>query len=294
MSELVIANTMRGWSFSAEMLAEARRGMRMLNPSLDLGNPCNLNCHYCFIEQKDTERKRRLPAELTADETFLVVRDFAKAGALTVNIVGAGEPLIDPLFPSALRAIATLGMVPVVFTHGAEIVRKPELIAVIQETNATVVVKLNSWDPTLQDAIVGRPGYTERRDTAIQALLREGLAECTPTRLAIDTLAFQGNLKELPSIHRWARRNNVFPITADFIPTGRTAGGQVAGAASLQGLSSLERQTVETVLEPISIRDAVWLRERFEEIDAEYGVRHALCSAYFGGGGMHSNPRVIR
>lgn len=237
-----------------------------------------------FYRRKGAERKKRLYTELSADETLQIIGDFAEAGALTVNIVGAGEPLIDPLLPMVLHQIAELGMVPVVFTHGAELATRPKLIGLLQEVQATVVVKLNSSDAVLQDAIVGRKGYTNLRDMAVTTLLEQGFANTVPTRLAIDTLAFKGNLKELPRIHRWARMNNVFPISAGFIPTGRTGGGQVSGAASLRVVPDPERKTAEAALAPIDSEDTGWLRDCIQKIDAEYGVQHHPCSAYFGGG----------
>lgn len=281
---LKLINCMHGWHFSDEMIREALEGVRMINPSLDLGNPCNLNCHYCFVEQKATERKRRLPAELSDKETLSVINDFARAGSLTVNIVGAGEPMIDPLFPRVLREIARLGMVPVIFTHGAEIPRKPHLIDLLQETNATVVIKLNSRNRALQDAIVGRIGYAEQRDVAISLLLQAGFAESNPTRLAVDTLAFKGNLEELPDIHRWAREHNIFPITATFIPTGRTAGGSVSGSASFRVVDSMERIAAQYALNEINRDEADLLKMRLRSIDDEFCVSHAEGAAYFGGG----------
>jgi 2-iminoacetate synthase ThiH len=59
----------------------------MLNPSIDLSNPCNLNCPCCFIEEKSSAREVRKPNELSVRETLQVVDDLASAGAETVNIV---------------------------------------------------------------------------------------------------------------------------------------------------------------------------------------------------------------
>src|SRR5436853_561096 len=81
-----------GWTFSRQVIADARRAVLMPNPSIDLSNPCNLNCPYCFIEEKSSARKLRRPQELSLSETHAIVDDFIAAGALTVNIVGAGEP----------------------------------------------------------------------------------------------------------------------------------------------------------------------------------------------------------
>ena len=99
--EVMTANRpsrMHGWDFDTETLRRAIRGEVMPNPSIDLGNPCNLNCPYCFVEEKFSPRKVRRSDELSIEETRAVIKDFHAAGACTVNIVGAGEPTIDPHF----------------------------------------------------------------------------------------------------------------------------------------------------------------------------------------------------
>src|SRR2546423_1449414 len=73
-----------GWDFRPQIIAQARAALRMPNPSLDLSNPCNLNCPYCFVEEKLSVRKARRPHELSLDETFSVLGDFVAAGASTV------------------------------------------------------------------------------------------------------------------------------------------------------------------------------------------------------------------
>ena len=50
----------------------------MLNPMLDLSNPCNLNCPYCYIEDKNSPRKKRKPNELTLGETKKIIEEQIK------------------------------------------------------------------------------------------------------------------------------------------------------------------------------------------------------------------------
>ena len=91
-------NSIAGWTFSEQEIHQAINEYRLLNPSIDLSNLCNLNCPYCFTEGKNSERKLRLPNELSIDDTISILGDFASSGAKTINIVGAGEPTIDPHF----------------------------------------------------------------------------------------------------------------------------------------------------------------------------------------------------
>lgn len=273
---------MRGWDFDTATLQKALRGEIIPNPSIDLGNPCNLNCPYCFVEEKLSRRKVRRPHELSIEETRAVIEDFHAAGAATVNIVGAGEPTIDSHFEELITLIGSLGMVPVVFTNGIRIARETALARFLYCHDATVVLKFNSRDPVLQDLVAGRPGYTSLRDQALEVLLDTGFASYTPTRLSVDTLAFRGNLAELPSIYRWCLERNIHPLVSEYIPTGRTEGGRFVGEASLPPNPAARRAASEA-LEPLTQTDRVWLSAQMGGIHRELGLDTGGPCAYHGG-----------
>lgn len=274
---------MRGWHFDAATLQKALRAEIMPNPSIDLGNPCNLNCPYCFVEEKLSRRKVRRPNELSIEETRAVIEDCHAAGAATVNIVGAGEPTIDPHFEEVITLIASLGMVPVVFTNGIRIAREPAVARFLYCQDATVVLKFNSRNPVLQDLVAGRRGYTSLRDQALETLLDTGFASHSPTRLALDTLAFRGNLAELPSIYRWCLERNIHPIVSEYIPTGRTEGGRFVGHASLPP-DPEARRAICKALDPLTQEDRLWLATQLGGIRRELGLDAGGPCAYYGGG----------
>jgi MoaA/NifB/PqqE/SkfB family radical SAM enzyme len=274
---------MCGWEFDIETLGRALRAEVMPNPSIDLGNPCNLNCAYCFVEEKLSPRKLRRPDELSIQETRAVIEDFRRAGALTVNIVGAGEPTIDPHFEEVVELISSLGMVAIVFTNGIRIAREPALARFLYSRQATVVIKLNSRDPRLQDLVAGRPGYTRQRDLALELLLDAGFAAHSPTRLGADTMVFRGNLAELPALYRWCLVMNVHPIIGEYIPTGRTEGGRFAGQASLGALPMGPRGEVEEALKSISPGERLRLSGQLTAVNTDLGLEGGGPCAYFGG-----------
>ena len=78
-------NSIAGWFFSDEEITSALSNGHMLNPSIDLSNPCNLNCAYCFIEEKNSTRKIRKPNELTHEEVINVIDDLHSCGAKTIR-----------------------------------------------------------------------------------------------------------------------------------------------------------------------------------------------------------------
>ncbi|MGD0026213.1 MAG: radical SAM protein [Xanthobacteraceae bacterium] len=266
---------MAGWTFTQTDIAEARRGERLLNPSIDLSNPCNLNCAYCFIEEKNSPRKVRFPDELSLEETLSVIDDFATAGARSVNLVGAGEPTIDPAFQQIIERIGLKGMTPVVFTNGIHFNTHPELLDILYAIGATVVVKFNSADPTLQDLLAGRKGYTVQRDTAIERLIYRGFAAHSPTRLAFDIIAMQGVFGEITDIVRRCRRENILPIVTNFIPTGRTERGTFVGFAALAALGQHERDKVRAALQPLTPSEQNALYHALADIDrADFEIGH--------------------
>lgn len=277
-------NSMSGWHFSDENLAIAASGSILLNASMDLSNPCNLNCAYCFIEEKASKRKLRFPDEMTQAETFAVIDDFAQAGAMTVNIVGAGEPTIDPLFDEVIDRIATRGMTPVVFTNGIRLAESVELVQFLYRRGATVVLKFNSGNAELQDLIAGRAGYTRYRDEAMQHLLNAGFASHEPTRLAFDIIALAGNYDEIPVIYSRCRAQNIYPILTDYIPTGRTDSGTFVGRAAIEHLSGKEQRRVEAALAPLTNAAALDLYKRLRASDEASGIDHAATPAYYCGG----------
>jgi len=256
----------------------------MLNVSLDLSNPCNLNCAYCFIEEKSSVRKLRRPDELTVEETMAILDDFAGAGARTVNLVGAGEPTIDPHFETIIDAITARHMTPVVFTNGLRFSTDHRLVRWLYQKNCTIVIKYNSSSAAVEDAIVGRSGYTRAREQAVELLRDAGFAGATPTRLGFDTVAFGANYAELPEIHRLARTRNIYPIIADYIPTGRTNHGLFDGNAAVDLLDDMTGDFVMSALQPLSALQRAALVRKLSEIDAALGVTRSADCAYYSGG----------
>lgn len=275
---------MAGWQFSETDLADARNGSRLLNPSIDLGVVCDLNCPYCFTETVTGKRRLRRPNELDMAETFSVLEDFVTAGARSVNIVGAGEPLLHPSLRSVVSYLEKAGVVTVIFTNGTRLADNPGLVKFLYEHAVTVVVKVNSRNAALQDAVAGRRGYTTRRDRALQELIAAGFAGTDPTRLAIDTMAFAGNLAELPEIHRWCRSANVCPLTSDFIPSGRTTCGGIARNDSESDIEPELAEIANRALVALSPTQRVDLVDALSKIDDELGISGTSARAYYGGG----------
>lgn len=277
-------NSIAGWFFTYEEIACTLSDGLMINPSIDLSNPCNLNCPYCYIEEKNSTRKLRKPNELTFEETVSVIDDFYSCGAKTINIVGAGEPTIDPHFDSTIKFIAERGMSTVLFTNGIQFVNHPESLKFLYENNVSIVLKYNSNSSEVQDLVAGRRGYSQKRDMALEYLIDTGFTAHEPTRLGLDIIVFKGNVEEVKEIHRWCRTQNIFPIAGEFIPTGRTENGDFQGYKALEGFSENEREQIIRLLQPINHAQRTGLLKDLESIDKGFGIERPKEFAYFGGG----------
>jgi len=246
----------------------------MLNPAIELGtNVCPWGCLFCFTENPDnpTGRKLRLKTEMSLGERLSLIDQVAALGTRSINWVGAGEPTIDPDFWEIIEHVAKRGITPIIYTEGALRLTNRDFVKRLYDGGATVVLKVNSlWDHDYQNSIVrgatknaAADNYTQRRNHALELLLEEGFADCNSTRLAMDTIITKQNLAEVPALHRYARRHNIFVLFVNYLPSGRSTDG-VSDA--------LTREQQFAVFEELA------------QIDAEeFGIAHRSKFPYAGG-----------
>jgi MoaA/NifB/PqqE/SkfB family radical SAM enzyme len=227
---------MKGWDFSQEEVRCALAEGRVLNPAVELcSNVCPWNCDFCFTESAAVGKKRRLPNELSFEQRVRLLEELAELGARSINIVGAGEPTVDPYFFDLLMAIDRLGMVPIVYTESSLRLSDRDFCGRLFDAGATVVVKVNSlWQEEYQNSILvsgntnqhtPKFNYFRHRQQAIKNLIDLGFNQTVPTRLAFDTILCRENVGEIEALHRFARDNNIFILLVNFLPSGRSTSG---------------------------------------------------------------------
>jgi len=271
-------DSMAGWMFSDEECKDAIQCSRLLNPSIDFSNACNLNCAYCFSEKYDSHRKITYENELSYKQLKSVIDDFVAAGAKTINVVGSGEPTIYKYFVELIYYIFSLDVTPVVFTNGIMLYRNYGLINFLQKVNASVVIKLNSMNHEIQDLLAGRKGYTKKRDWALEALIDAGFNAHKPTRIGADIIVMSGVMREIPDMHRFCRNNNIFPIITDYIPSGRCIGGNI------DYRNGDGRKEVSSLMDPLNNIERAGLYKELKKIDRkEYKISHDKNPAYYSG-----------
>lgn len=176
----------------------------MLMMYLDFTAACDLKCIYC-----QTRSGKPLPGELNWKERKNIIDQAKDLGCETIHIAGQGEPTIDPLFWKGIEYIRKKDIIPVVFTHGMYIDKN--FAKKLFDLDASVIIKIHSFNHKNQDWLAGVKGYTKKRDEAIQNLFEAGFNKTHPTRIGEDTVIIRQNINEIPDIFRWARKNNVFP-----------------------------------------------------------------------------------
>ncbi|WP_013320841.1 radical SAM protein [Gloeothece verrucosa] len=207
------------FNFDPQIAKKAMEKNEMLVLGLDFAPICHLNCSYC----DRIEARRKIRKELTVEQKVELIKEAKSLGCQTVEIPGAGEPLLDPHFWTYLETIAELNMIGLVFTSGYS--KKGALIndytaQKLNELGASIVLKFESMDTQVQDKMVRQKGYGESCYQTLQTLIEAGFTQSSPTRLGIHTVVTPHNIDDVTNILRMSRQNNIFPYISSLIPGG--------------------------------------------------------------------------
>ncbi|ACK71567.1 Radical SAM domain protein [Gloeothece citriformis PCC 7424] len=207
------------FNFDTKIAHQAMEKNQMLVLGLDFSPICHLNCSYC----DRIEARKKIRKELSLEQKIELIKEAKTLGCQTVEIPGAGEPLLDPHFWTYLEVIAQLDMIPLVFTSGYS--KKGCLIndnvaKKLHDLGASIVLKFESMDKTIQDNMVRQKGYGEICYQTLDTLIKAGFTDTSPTRLGIHTVVTPHNIDDVLNIVRMSRQNNIFPYISPLIPGG--------------------------------------------------------------------------
>lgn len=205
---------LKGWDTKTKEAKEFRDRGEIFMAYMDTTAACDMHCTYC-----QARSGKPLPNELTLEERKNVIDQFKQMGCKAIHIAGQGEPTLDPYLWDILEYINEKEMTPVVFTHGANLTR--EMIRKLKALNTSLIIKIHSFKPDIQDQLVGSKGYTKKREKALEMLIEEGYNQGNPTMLGVDTVITYDNQDELETIFRYCRDNNIFPEFKTMITANR-------------------------------------------------------------------------
>lgn len=185
--------------------ARERNEMLLLTVFTEMG--CNLRCPYCFTRK--TAPGNGVPLNLS--EYAKLFEEAKELGVRSIWWVGLGEPLMYEGWRELIRTIRSCGLIPLVFTNGTLV--SPEIACTMFDLGASVYIKLNSFDPWIQDELGGN---IEGTFLAVQAglknLIAAGFNGTDPPRMAIQSVITKKNLDDIPTLYRWARSKNIIPF----------------------------------------------------------------------------------
>ena len=206
-----------GYTYDPLDARRARDEGRLLAIRLETNRSCNLRCRYCYAESGG-----HLENELSYETLTTVVLQAKELGAHSVVVIGGGEPTIYPRFRELISLIHSLDMIPVIFTNAVTMTM--ELAQFLYSRNASVMGKLDSLRPEVQDFLAGQRGAFDRIQRGLQNMIEAGFTRVEDPhrlRLGVSFVTNSLNLGEVEEIWRFCRERNIFPNMEILTPTGR-------------------------------------------------------------------------
>lgn len=183
----------------------------------ETGGSCHLRCSYCFANSGGIDNS---PDNMTMEQIRTFLKEFTEMGGERIGLVGAGEPFhprnIGDTF-DILEFLKPTRIKTTIFTTG-DLISNDLITRLNQFPNIVLLVKYNSQNPEVQDALVNQRGYTRRREKAMQSFIEAGFND---GRLGIVTSILEQNALEMPNIFRYARQNGLIFDVDTPIPRGR-------------------------------------------------------------------------
>lgn len=208
---------LRGYMYGAKEAYQARDSNRLLAIRLETNKSCNLRCRYCYARSGEDSVE-------VADFGILkrIISEAKELGIKSVVVIGGGEPTLYPKFRELVAYIDSLGIIPVVFSN--TVLMTEELAEFLYRHNASVMGKLDSLRPEVQDYIAGREGAFGDIKKGLENLIRAGFSkpsEPGKLRMGVSFVSNKMNLEEIEDIWHFCRQNNIFPNMEILTPTGR-------------------------------------------------------------------------
>lgn len=206
-----------GYTYDPKDAYQARDENRLLAIRLETNRSCNLRCRYCYAESG-----QQLENELSVETLTDVIRQAKELGVHSVVVIGGGEPTIHPHFRELVSLIYSLNIIPVIFTN--TITMSKELAEFLYQNNASVMGKLDSLCPELQDYFARRKGTFDCIRRGLRNLIEAGfthVADPHRLRLGISCVTNRLNLGEIEQIWHLCRQLGIFPNLEVLTPTGR-------------------------------------------------------------------------
>lgn len=181
---------------------------------LELESICNFRCPYCYTSaDKNTE-----PYSLSYSEIMQLICEAKKMGVKSIVIAGKGEPLLSKYIWKLVELITSLNMWLVIFTNGSCLNKNKAKR--LHCNNVSVILKLNSLNPNVQDVLIGVKNGHESVFGALELLLNCGFQA---PRFGIQSIITKINMKDLRELFIFCRNKSIVPYFETYVAIGRAA-----------------------------------------------------------------------
>lgn len=190
------------FEFDKTAIAKAAAENRLLTMEIEFSLRCNFRCPYCYVPADSY-----FEDELSVAEIRDILTQAKALGARRIIILG-GEPSIYPHIREMIDFILGQGMDVEMFTNGSGI--SADFAGWLFQRRVRVVLKMNTFDESLQDRLSGRPGAGRIIAAALERLKQAGYPSETAF-MAVSTIICRQNLAELPRLWCWLRDQGIAP-----------------------------------------------------------------------------------
>ena len=121
-----LPSIIKGWNAPKQTFIDAHSKGELHKLVTHFWNFCNLSCPGCFVNKVadpdgivSGRYKKRYPDEISVMDQIELFKEARDLGAKVVDVVGSGEPTLDPNFNKLLDEAEKLGLYLVIFTHGS-------------------------------------------------------------------------------------------------------------------------------------------------------------------------------
>jgi radical SAM protein with 4Fe4S-binding SPASM domain len=223
-----------GSEFTAQEITEAVRDGRLLSMEIEFNQSCNYRCIYCYASDNPNR-----PDELSKEEFIGVINQARELGARKMIILG-GEPMLYPDIMAMIRYIRSLDMEVELFTNGTNITQS--IAQELFDNGVRAVLKMNTFDESLQDTLSGRKGSYLIIQEALKNLKLAGYPS-QENPMGVSSIICQQNIEELPRMWEWLRDQNILPYFEMMTPQ---------GGAREHNMLELDSRTIEEFFQKIS------------------------------------------
>ena len=203
-------------------------------PTLDFEFTARCTHASCIYCDSRPEVGQRHPNELNWRETERLLREGRRLGLKWLYACGLGEPLEDVRFQRIVETASDLGVKLSVFTNG--ILIDKELARWLHDHDVHLILKLDTFDESAFDTILGKKDAARKTYDALDFLLASGYGQSgrgNHTDMAFSIVPTRLNMGTIEDVLKFAKANNIFPSVGELEQAGRALEGTTYSDLSL-------------------------------------------------------------